>query len=74
LLELKTRSRGGEKGGTRVYFYWNPFGEPVVVDAETKKGDSPRPGLIARGIGVVLADKKGIKVYEREEGDASNDR
>jgi len=44
------------------------------VDAETKKGDSPRPGLIARGIGVVLADKKGIKVYEREEGDASNDR
>jgi hypothetical protein len=67
LLELKTRSRGGEKGGARVYFYWNRFGEAVLVGAESKKGDSPSQTLITRGITVALADKKGIAVYQRGE-------
>ena len=40
LWELKTRSRGGEKGGARVYFFWRVDGVPVLCGAEVKDDDA----------------------------------
>lgn len=45
IWELKTRSRGGEKGGARVYFFVHQ-GLAYVVNAETKQGDQPSQGKL----------------------------
>lgn len=39
LFELKTASRGGAKGGSRVYFFTNTQGEALIVNCEVKVGD-----------------------------------
>lgn len=45
IWELKTHTRGGGVGGTRVYFYLRAQGSPVIVNAEIKEGDAPGHAL-----------------------------
>lgn len=50
LMELKTASRGGLKGGARVYFFWSAEGAAVLCAAETKAEDDPDLELIWRTV------------------------
>lgn len=64
IWELKTRSRGGIKGGARVY--WFPFEieeeeietVAVVVNAEVKAESAPDPLKLAEALEVYLAFRK----------------
>lgn len=47
IFELKPRSRGGIKGGVRVYFYWHK-GDVVLCRAEVKKGNKANLELIRK--------------------------
>ncbi|MPY67812.1 hypothetical protein F8S09_14160 [Deinococcus sp. SDU3-2] len=57
--ELKTRSRGGEKGGARVYFFWTQDGVPTLCGAEVKEGDTPSAGLLKEALRAALGNRKG---------------
>ena len=41
LWELKSRSRGGQKGGARVYFAWVGQDKALLLRAEVKTDDAP---------------------------------
>jgi hypothetical protein len=60
LWELKTRSRGGHKGGARVYFYVTPFNEVLVINAEVKHSDTPSSSKLKEALEIMLS-------YEREQ-------
>lgn len=60
--ELKTRSRGGLKGGARVYFFVTPKGESMVVNAEVKSGNAPSEAKLYEVMVVFQASQKGIDV------------
>lgn len=62
LWELKTRSRGGEKGGARVYFFWTLDGAPILCGAEVKDADAPSQHLLKEALGVIVRQKKGERV------------
>lgn len=68
IWELKTRSRGGTKGGARVYFYWrtrpHQDTQAVIVNAELKDGDQASPHKLREALEVLLADEQGIPVTE----------
>ncbi len=66
LWELKTRSRGGLKGGARVYFFVVDE-ELVVVNAEYKTGNVPNPQKLFEAIIVLQAYLNRIPVIERNE-------
>jgi hypothetical protein len=59
LSELKTRSRGGAKGGARVYFAFTNQGEAIIINAEVKAGDSPSSTKIEEALRVLLTYKRG---------------
>jgi hypothetical protein len=62
--ELKTRSRGGQKGGARVYlFFYTPEAETsaVVVNAEIKDDDEPSEAKLIEVLEVALAFKNNPK-------------
>lgn len=59
IWELKTRSRGGEKGGARVYFFWTLDGVPILCGAEVKEGDSPDATLLKEALAAFLQFKRG---------------
>lgn len=46
IAELKTQSRGGSKGGSRVYLFFTEDDDAAVVNCEVKDGDSPDPAKI----------------------------
>ena len=62
LWELKTRSRGGEKGGARVYFFWTSDSVPILCGAETKDGDTPSALLLKEALGVLTRQRAGGEV------------
>jgi len=66
LWELKTRSRGGEKGGARVYLFWLGKDEVAVLHAEVKEGDAPSVQVINACAEFYLAHRKGQDVFEEE--------
>ncbi len=59
MWELKTRSRGGPKGGARVYFAFTGNGEALVINAEVKDGDAPSAAKITEAAAVTLAYAQG---------------
>jgi hypothetical protein len=59
IWELKTASRGGPKGGSRVYFFFLESGEAVLVNAEVKPGDSPDPAKIKEVLHIYKAIEAG---------------
>jgi hypothetical protein len=64
LWELKPVSRGGEKGGARVYLFLTLTGEAGVINCEVKSGIAANPARLASGLDVVVAYKNGIPVLE----------
>lgn len=59
LWELKTRSRGGPKGGARVYFTFTGHGEALLINAEVKTGDTPSVAKITEALAITLAYANG---------------
>jgi hypothetical protein len=64
IWELKTRSRGGLKGGARVYFFV-VNDELIVVNAEYKTGSDPSPQKILEVMIVLKAYLNRTFVVER---------
>jgi hypothetical protein len=60
--ELKTRSRGGQKGGARVYLFLTNNDEAVIVNAEIKTGNQPDPQKLEETATVLRAYRLGIQV------------
>lgn len=61
IWELKTRSRGRAKGGTRVYFFVHQ-NKAHIVNVEVKQGESPDPATLKEALKVwrkVTTDKEG---------------
>lgn len=60
ISELKPTTRGGERGGARVYFFWLADGRPVLVNAEVKaEGAGSNEALIEEAYDALLAVKTG---------------
>jgi hypothetical protein len=68
IWELKTASRGGEKGGARVYLFMLGQHDAGVVNCEVKAGDSADVEKLRAVLEVVIAYRAGIPVFE-EPGD-----
>jgi hypothetical protein len=62
LYELKTHSRGGQKGGARAYFFRsnNNF---LICRAECKDSNQPDPELLESAALILLAFKTGKPVF-----------
>ncbi len=59
LWELKTRSRGGQKGGARVYFYAISSKQALIINAEAKEGNAPSVVKLKEALEILVT-------YERE--------
>jgi hypothetical protein len=59
IWELKTRARGGQKGGARVYLYWLN-NQPVLCGAEVKTDSTASAGLLAEALAAYFKAKKEI--------------
>ena len=59
LWELKTRSRGGPKGGARVYFAFTSYGDALIINAEVKDSDTPSATKIREALAIVVAYRQG---------------
>lgn len=66
LWELKTRARGGEKGGTRVYLFWLNADQVVILHAEVKTGDSPSAEMLNTCARFYTAFRCGKDIFEEE--------
>lgn len=58
IWELKSRTRGGAKGGIRIYFYFRSNGDIVIVNAEAKPGTNPNVMLLKEATHVAVMDKE----------------
>lgn len=58
IWELKSHTRGGAKGGTRIYFYFRTNGDQVIVNAEVKAGISPSASLLREATGAAFTDQQ----------------
>jgi hypothetical protein len=65
MWKLKTQSRGGVKGGTRVYFFVSGD-DAVFVNCEVKDDDTPSVNKLREVAQIALAHTKGIKVWKGE--------
>lgn len=67
LLELKPHSRGGQKGGVRVYLFQGPTEEDeesfLLCRAEWKQGDEANEVLLEDTAYILLAFKNGEAVF-----------
>ena len=63
ILELKTRSRGGEAGGARVYLYRADDQEFHLCAAEVKAGVSTNPELLKRTAFIAWHWLEGIDIF-----------
>lgn len=59
--ELKPTTRGGLRGGARVYFFWLADGRPLLTAAEYKApGASPNDNLLDELLEIAEAVRKGV--------------
>jgi hypothetical protein len=63
--ELKSTSRGGEKGGARVYAFLTAEGDAGIVNCEIKEGDSPDIEKLRTVLQVIEAFKRGVPVFHQ---------
>jgi hypothetical protein len=63
LLELRSHSRGGNKGGTRVYFFQAPNDTFMLCHAEWKQGDKANDALLEDTAYILLAFKQNRPVF-----------
>ena len=65
LWELKPMSRGGERGGCRVYLFLLPTGEAGIVNCEVKKPDAKASqSKLTVGLRTMKAYNEGTPVFE----------
>lgn len=64
LFELKTTSRGGTKGGSRIYLFINDQDEAVIINCEVKDDTTASPEKLKEAAMVAKAYWKGIEVVE----------
>lgn len=69
LWELKPATRGGEKGGSRVYLFLFADEEAGVVNCEVKDGDAASQQQLLIGLQIVKAYKNGVHVFEEPRTD-----
>ena len=65
--ELKTRSRGGQKGGARVYLFLTDKDEAIIINAEIKTGSTPNPQKLEEVAIILRAYRQGIAVIPKKE-------
>jgi hypothetical protein len=63
LLELKTTSRGGEKGGARIYFFFAES-EAVICNCEVKADDTPSSTVLKETLAIRSAYESGTKIWK----------
>jgi hypothetical protein len=63
ILELKSHSRGGQKGGARVYLFEGPEDSFLLCRAEWKQGNSPSQLLLEDTAYILEAFKQGRLVF-----------
>jgi hypothetical protein len=63
IWELKSRSRGGLKGGSRVYLFLNEHDEAGIVNCEAKDGDEASRNKLMVVLRVIRAYKAGVPVF-----------
>ncbi len=63
ILELKTRARGGETGGARVYLYRADENEFHLCAAETKRGNTPTQHLLERTALIAIAWRRNLEIF-----------
>jgi hypothetical protein len=63
ILELKTRARGGQTGGARVYLYRADEREFHLCAAEAKRGSTPTRSLLERTALIALAWRRNLEVF-----------
>lgn len=63
--ELKSRSRGGLKGGARVYFFWvgESYREAALCRAEAKSGSEPDIAILNSVAEIIVAYREGKEVW-----------
>jgi hypothetical protein len=65
IYELKTRARGGQTGGTRVYLFLTDEGEAGLVTSEVKDDDAPDQEKLKLTVRVALAHRNGVPVLQK---------
>ncbi len=63
LLELKTTSRGGEKGGARVYFFFAE-GKAVICNCEVKKNTEASETELNEALTMLKAYSNGQTIWK----------
>lgn len=63
IWELKSTSRGGQKGGARVYGFLTTEGDAGIVNCEIKDGDEPDIEKLRTVLVVIQAFKQGVRVF-----------
>lgn len=63
LLELRSHSRGGNKGGVRVYFFQAPHNTFMLCRAEWKQSVKANPILLEDSAYILLAFKHNRPVF-----------
>ena len=63
ILELKSHSRGGHKGGARVYLFEGPEQTYLLCRAEWKPGDAANQELLEDTAYILEAFKEGRAVF-----------
>lgn len=61
--ELKSQSRGGLKGGTRIYLFITEHNQAGIVNCEVKEGDSPSITKLKTVLKVIEAYKNNQPVF-----------
>lgn len=63
LWELKPLTRGGKKGGVRVYFtFIDPPTRAMLFNAGVKSGDAPDTAKLREALEILTAFRDGVKV------------
>jgi hypothetical protein len=63
LLELKTTSRGGEKGGSRIYFFFAESAA-VICNCEVKKDDEASETVLDEALAMLKAYGNGQTIWK----------
>jgi hypothetical protein len=66
LWELKTRARGGEKGGTRIYLFWLSANQVAVLHGEVKEEDTPSPEILNACARFYASYRAGNDIFEEK--------
>jgi hypothetical protein len=66
ILELKSRARGGDKGGARAYLFRGELGEYFLCHAECKQGNAADARLLADTAEILIGyETLGTKLFPK---------